>query len=274
MRLNKQQLRPIAYDRLERIGGNADGAYVVDGRLIETALGILSLGLGYEWAFDEAVRQRNPRAKIIGVDPSIRPIWFAGMWVKTFLKLLVYRPLGDTQRIEWNEHWNGICRQYFRLFRGPIQHIEKFVSTKDGPDSISLPTLLQMFRAVPRHGLVVKMDIEGSEYGIIPAICEHHGLISTLAVEFHGLMSQPEQFNNGIDQLREHFRIVHIHGNNVAPYSTEEDFPDVVEITFIHKELCPNPERPSERSYPDPVLDAPNKRELEDYVLVFEDRKN
>ena len=271
MRLKKRQLRPIAYPNLERVGDWTDGAYVVDGRLIDTAVAVLSLGLGYEWTFDEAVRKRNQSAVIIGVDPTIQPNWFIWTWIKTSLKLLVYRPLGDIEKIEWNKRWNAISRQYFRLFRGPIQHLRKFVSAKDGPDEVSIPTLVGMLGTVPRHGLVLKMDIEGSEYDVIPDICKLNALISTLAVEFHDLATQPERFNKGVELLGEHFSIVHIHGNNVGPYSSEENFPDVVEITFIHKELCPKPEHPSGRTYPDPDLDAPNKPGKADYPLVFEE---
>jgi hypothetical protein len=271
MRLNKRQLWPIAYECLERVGDRTDGAYVVDGRLIDKAIAILSLGLGYEWTFDETVRRRNPGAVIIGVDPTIRPSWFVWTWLKTSLKLIIYRPLGDAHKIEWNQRWNTISRQYFRLFRGPIQHIQKFVSDKDGPGEVSIPTLIRMLGEIPRHGLVLKMDIEGSEYGVIPDICENHGLISTLAVEFHDVTTQPERFNRSVELLREHFSIVHIHGNNVGPYSSEENFPDVLEITFIHKDLCPTPERPSGRTYPDPVLDVPNKPGRADYPLKFGD---
>ncbi|MFN6134821.1 MAG: hypothetical protein ACK475_00890, partial [Bacteroidota bacterium] len=82
--------------------------------------------------------------------------------------------------------------------------------------------------------------------------------------------SLPPQFIDGISRLLQLFRIVHILGNNYAPYSREENFPDVVEITFIHKDLCPQAATPSRRSYPDALLDLPNDPEKPDYVLVFD----
>lgn len=235
-------------------------------------MAVLSLGLGYEWDFDETVRKRNPKAVMIGVDPTIQPRRFAWMWLKTFLKMVLFTLKGDHKKVAWNRWQNSISRRYFRLFRGPVQHVQKFVSNKDGPQEVSIPTLVAMLGDIPKHGLVLKMDIEGSEYGVIPDICEKNALISTLAVEFHDVTTQPDRFNHGVERLREHFSIVHIHGNNCVSYSSEEDFPDALEITFIHKDLCPKPERPSQRTYPDPDLDMPNLPGKADYVLVFEER--
>lgn len=274
MRLHKQQLRPIVYDGLERIGTNADGGYVVDARLIDSAVGILSLGLGYEWTFDVAVRERNKSATIIGVDPTIHPAWFAKMRVKSRLKIIYYQLLGRAANLKRYQRWNTISRLYFKLFRGPIQHVRKMVSAVDGPHDISFSTLISMIGDVPRHRVVVKMDIEGSEYDVIPAICAHADAVSMLTVEFHDLASKPERFNEGVARLLEKFCLVHIHGNNHAPYSIEENFPDVVEITFINKDLCPHPTQMCTRSYPVAGLDYPNHAEKEDYVLVFDDQES
>lgn len=270
MRLDKRQLRPIAYDGLERIGTAGDGGYVVDGRLVDAATGILSLGLGYEWTFDDAVRVRNPRAVIIGVDPTIHPAWFARRWLTSSLKVLAYRVLGRQDRVERYRWWRAVSRAYFRLFRGPIRHVRKAVAAADGRDAISIPTLLGMLGDVPPHGAVVKMDIEGAEYAVIPALCDHAARLSMVAGEFHDVGTQPERFNRGIARLLEHFRIVHVHGNNCAPWSSAEGFPEVLEITFVHRALCPSPERPSRRPCPDPVLDAPNDPTRPDFVLTFD----
>jgi len=247
----------------------ADGGYVVDGRLIDSATAVLSLGLGYEWTFDEAVRGRNPSAVIIGVDPTIQPGKFVGMLIRSILKVPMYGLIGQRKALGRHLRYGRVARQYFRLFRGSIRHIQKMVSAVDGPNDISLPTLIGMLGAVPNLGLVVKMDIEGSEYEVIPSICEHAHLVSTLTAEFHDLTTKPERFNQGIERLLEHFRIVHIHGNNYAPYSKELDFPDVVEITFIHRDLCPPSCQPSSKRYPDALLDVPNDPEKEDYELRF-----
>lgn len=274
MLLHKEQLRPIAYEPLERIGAMADGGYVVDGRLIDSATGILSLGLGFEWTFDEAVRGRNPRAVIIGVDPSISPELFSRMRRRSWVKIILYRLLGNAKKIQRHQRWKMISIQYKRLFQGKVQHLQKMVSAADGPETVSIPTLLKMLPDASPHSVVVKMDIEGSEYGIIPDICDHASRISTLTAEFHDVTTLPQQFNEGISRLLQHFRIVHIHGNNYAPYSREENFPDVVEITFIHEDLCPQAATPSRRSYPDALLDVPNDPEKPDYVLVFDQLKS
>lgn len=270
MLLHKEQLRPIAYEPLERIGAMADGGYVVDGRFIDSATGVLSLGLGFEWTFDEAVCGRNSRAVIVGVDPTISAELFARMRRRSRVKIMLYSLLGNSRKLQRHKRWRAVAQQYRRLFQGRVQHIQKMVSAEDGPGRISIATLMKMLPEGAPHSVVVKMDIEGSEYGVIPAICNHASRISTLTAEFHDVTTAPQQFNEGISRLLQHFRIVHIHGNNYAPYSREEDFPDVVEITFIHKDLCPQAPTPSRRSYPDATLDVPNDPENPDYVLVFD----
>jgi hypothetical protein len=268
--LNKGQLRPIEYVGLERIGAMADGGYVVDGRLIDSATGILSLGLGFEWTFDEAVKGRNPHAVIIGVDSSISPELFIRMRRRSWVKIILYRLLGNAKKLQRHQRWKMISNQYKRLFQGKVQHLQKMVSAADGPETVSISTLMKMLPDESPYSVVVKMDIEGSEYSVIPDICDHASRISTLTAEFHDVTTTPQQFNNGISSLLQHFRIVHIHGNNYAPYCDEMQFPDVVEITFISRYLCPEPEVYSTRLFPDPQLDVPNNPDKPDYVLVFD----
>lgn len=268
--IDKQRLRPIAFDGLVRVGNHvADGGYVVPEDALNNAAVVLSLGMGYEWKFDDQVRTRNRRATMIAVDHTIKPSWFLYAWVRSLFKKTIYRALGNNTRAEHYRELHELATTYFRLFRSRIAHVRKRVAAVDGPNDISLSTLIAMGKSQAPCSVFLKMDIEGSEYDIIPHICENATLISVVTAEFHDLASAPEQFNIGVSRLQEHFHIVHIHGNNHAPYSVEFDFPDVVEITFVNKGLCPAEISPSLRSYPDPVLDVPNKHGSVDYPLRF-----
>jgi hypothetical protein len=113
------------------------------------------------------------------------------------------------------------------------------------------------------------MDIEGSEYDVIPHIVQHHERLNGLAIEFHDLHNAPETFSRGIEQLAEHFVIVHIHGNNWGIYSEEIDFPECVEITLVHRSLFTEELVLSVAAYPRADLDVPNKFDTPDYVLNF-----
>lgn len=268
--VNKQRLRPIIYEGLERVGSaTGDGGYVVPAALLDAAEVVLSLGLGREWTFDVAARRRNPKAVMVGVDHTISPWWFARAWLRSLVNVAAFSLVGYEAGVRRYRALHDVSRSYFWLFRGRALHLRQRVAAEDGPRDVSLDTLLRRTDAAKPHSVFVKMDIEGTEYDVIPALCRHHGLIQTIAAEFHDVTSAPERFDRGISQLLEHFRIVHIHGNNYGPYSAQDDFPDVVEITLVHESLCPKPERPSLRSYPVDTLDVPNDPAKPDYALRF-----
>ncbi|MBC8124923.1 MAG: hypothetical protein H7X70_04245, partial [Candidatus Kapabacteria bacterium] len=85
----------------------------------------------------------------------------------------------------------------------------------------------------------------------------------------HDLENGSEVFNRGIEQLLQAFEIVHIHGNNYGSYSAADDFPVVVEITFVNKALFAEAPVPSQHTYPRAGLDIANSFSIDDYPLRF-----
>jgi hypothetical protein len=101
------------------------------------------------------------------------------------------------------------------------------------PTSIDL-----IFDRVP-HGkrTFVKMDIEGSEYGVIPQILSHSTNIVGMIVEFHNTDTQRSQFEDSIHACLRHFEIVHIHANNWGELA-DDGLPNTLEVTFMNKGYC------------------------------------
>ncbi|MCC7439582.1 MAG: FkbM family methyltransferase [Armatimonadetes bacterium] len=120
------------------------------------------------------------------------------------------------------------------------------------------------------HDVVLKMDIEGSEYEVVADIIRHQSRISCITGEFHDLDSRTEEFNRMMVALLEHFRVIHIHGNNCGAYDHTNNFPTIVEITFINAALLDGDAPHSARRYPRPDLDAPNEPTIPEYELRFE----
>jgi len=120
------------------------------------------------------------------------------------------------------------------------------------------------------YDIFLKMDIEGAEYAVMDQIIDNHQRISGLAIEFHHLDKKAAEFNLAINKLNNHFRIVHIHGNNCTPYCTASDFPSTVEVTFVHKAKMPEGAGLQDRKYPRADLDVPNTPERADYQLSFD----
>lgn len=90
------------------------------------------------------------------------------------------------------------------------------------------------------HSLIMKMDIEGSEWPILAEGGVNWKQFDQLIIEFHGLEdeSNHELYVKALSELsRNGFRVAHIHGNNFQGMYEKEGFliPRVIEATFLSR---------------------------------------
>jgi hypothetical protein len=116
------------------------------------------------------------------------------------------------------------------------------------------------------------MDIEGCEYDWILSLNENKlNKFKQIVMELHGINddSLGISYNKKIECLKflskTHY-IIHIHGNNHAGLKNE--IPDVIEVTFLRKNLWKNID-PVLNSTPLPIkdLDYPCNPNRPDYIL-------
>ena len=112
-----------------------------------------------------------------------------------------------------------------------------------------------------RKRLVVKMDVEGSEWeSFLSAPDELLRGIDQLAVEFHGI--DGDRFLEVISSLKRHFYVVHLHFNNNRCQSASPFPANTYEMLFVSKRIgvldprakpeLPHPlDRPTNPSLPD-----------------------
>ena len=270
--INRRNTRPYIYENLIRLGEpNADGGYVVPSDLIDSSAALLSLGLGSNWTFDYAVKQRNPQIRVIGVDHSVSANKFKIALRRAKRKAFLYRIFGNKGKLGKYLSKITSLKAYFELYHNHSNsHIQKMVAPATNERQISINDLIGMLPGNAPHDIFIKMDIEGSEYAMIDQIMKNHQRIDGLAIEFHHLDKKADEFNLAIDKLNTHFRIVHIHGNNCTPYCKVSDFPSTVEVTFVHKAKMPEGERLQDCKYPRPDLDTPSTPKRADYQLSFD----
>lgn len=119
-----------------------------------------------------------------------------------------------------------------------------------------------------KSGLFLKMDVEGGEYELLPAVLaiaeQEPDRFSGLCVEFHNVISREEEFHDILRRMQQTFSIVHLHANNAVPLTN--DFLDVLEISFARKL---GNESEQVRRLPIQGLDFPNNPEYPDLALVF-----
>jgi len=230
---------------------------------------LLSLGVKDDWSFDRAFIAMNPAARVIAVDHSVGPAWFMRHATDSLLDAMGHAIRGDARRARKQVDVARNAIDYFRFFSTPHRHIRKRVAARDSASEITLTGLLELAGGGD-HDVLLKMDVDGAEYELVPGILSNERRINCLVVEFHRLDRNATTFDDAIAQLLRHFRIVHIHGNNYAGYDAQNDFPDTVEITFVNAALMPAVSAPSRHDYPRPGLDFPNRSGRPDYPLRFD----
>jgi len=261
------RLRPVARADLVRLGPPRDGGYVVPADLVRQSEHLLALGIGDDWQFETAFARVNPRARILGVDASIGATRFARECLGSALHLLSFGRSGKERR----RHWTRLRRaaHYFWFFGWRHRHVRRMVGADTTPATVTLPALLASVGTVRPHGIFLKVDVEGAEYTLIDAIAAQAQTIGCLVIEFHRTSRHARAFNAAMARLLGPFRVVHVHGNNYAPRDPVSGFPDAVEITLIHEQLCPRPLVPIDVEYPRAGLDHPNHPGRPDYAITF-----
>ncbi len=278
--LNKSSLKPIEYKNLTRLGTKSDGGYVIPEDQISQCAVLVSLGLSDNFDFDKEFLTKNPSARVIGVDHTIGWWWFSRRILVYLWKVFMYAVIFNNRKREKYVERLQTYVSYFSFFKEPNIHLRRRVSSVSNELDISLGEILNFAKegehtrlhssSFGEQDVFLKMDIEGAEYGIAQDIARYHHRIRCIAGEFHDLDTRTREFNECFGQLLQHFYVVHVHGNNGAPYDAENDFPTCVEITLINKEVVGKEISFSNSELPRVELDFPNNPAVPDYIIRFE----
>ena len=95
----------------------------------------------------------------------------------------------------------------------------------------------QIFSKIENKNNLLKIDIEGGEYEVMDDILDNSSNIKMLIIEFHLINKKKEIFIESINRLKNKFDIIHIHPNNYIEKKNDEDFFDVLEMTFLNKDI-------------------------------------
>lgn len=235
-------------------------------RAIARASTLLSFGLDKNWDFEQDAAALNPQMTVHVYDPSVRRRDFLEQGVRSAvsvpLRFLSFSPRGAQSSYRRARQAAG----YFSFFRGRVTHHEKRVWYNDDRGSASIDTIIDACDAEPLS-VFAKIDIEGTEYRVLPAIIQRAELFTGLAVEFHDTDTCSSIFNAELRQLRRHFEVVHVHGNNYGDLSVDRGIPLTLEISFLNRALLAGAPVPYVGPLPRPGLDSPNDARLPDYIL-------
>jgi hypothetical protein len=245
-------LAPVDVPDLIRVGGQADGGYVLPACLLTEADSLVSMGLGYSWDFEREAIALNPSLRLrthvydhtVGAREYRRDFWTE---LASFLCL--------------QSPWSLVKRRYGRMtayrqfFRHEAIHFRECIT----PDNV-----VNVLHRAGQGRLFVKVDIEGTEYDVLAAVLRNPRVIG-LAIEFHDTATRRGDLVRLMTAALKNYAIVHLHGNNFCPVA-DDGLPEALEITLARRDYVHGVTR---RTVLPGVLDRPNNPAAPDYQLRF-----
>ena len=260
-------LTPIKFKNLKRYGRNADGGYVCEDNIVKNTNILITFGMGPDWSFELDYINDNASVKIFMYDytvtvlPYIKDVW------KYFRRLITFR--GKLKSL--TDRCNYL-KNYLNFFK--IKNVNFFsekitypIKNKIDTDIDKVFSRIDLNKNTNGKSVVLKSDIEGSEFEIIDGIVKYSNRIDALIFEFHWLDKNEKIFLESIRKLQKFFDIAHIHGNNHCE-KLNTGLPITLEMTLINKKYSPsNPENVI--SFPIKGLDHPNNPTKNDLSFKF-----
>ena len=254
--LELKDFQPFNYDKLVRRGSTNDGGYLLPADI--SAKFLISLGLGDGWKFELDLIKHKQVSKFVVFDHSVTLLNLLRILInrKRKFKAFFYRAI--------------VLIRYFRDFTFlRKQHVKKKI-TKHGSiensREINLNEIFKEFVVDPKSTIILKIDIEGSEFDIIEQVIEFSSQTLVLIIEFHEILKQKEKFKNSLELLKSKFSLIHTHMNN---YGEIDEFliPNVCEFTFINHDM--HRENGKVSRLPRKGLDSPSTPGRPDREIIF-----
>lgn len=286
--LNKKYsfLKPIKNPNLARIGRNEDGGYVVDFEIIKKCNTLITFGLGPDWSFELDYIKKNKNLEIYLYDHTVSRVPYVKDVWKYFRRFITFRATykAVSSRVGYlNSYRKFLNLKNVNFFKEKITDTSKFEKTPrshiDAPDvrgigahvkATAETNLDKVFSRInSQEEVVLKSDIEGSEYEIIDQILKYSNRIKMSIIEFHWLDKKEEIFLESIKKLKDYFEIIHIHGNNHYP-KLDSGLPIILEITFLNKKYIEGKKVEYINKFPVKDLDYPCNPYKEDLTFSFE----
>jgi hypothetical protein len=249
-------LRPLVMADICRLGRNNDGGYIVPRSVLALSEYLISFGLSFDWSFERAFKLQKPEIQIDAYDPSVSPSTVVLRAAKHIAKAAVFRT-SPGRAVQ-------VLRETVDYFTTMHHFVRRVSPTNIDRKDI---TIEEVFSRAPRgKRIFLKIDIEGSEYDVIPNILQYSRDLTGMIIEFHDTGRLRTKFKQRMEAILEKFEIVHIHGNNWAGVSVD-GLPDCLELTFVNKEYCPV-SAPRREALP-LEIDQPNHRDRPDIPIMF-----
>ena len=182
-------LRPIKTPNLARFGEKSDGGYVVDSEIMKNTDKLITFGLGPDWKFELDYLDINENNKVHIYDHTVNSFPYIKRIIKYIRRFLTFKTNIEgllapiKSYISFKNFLNHKRVNYFKenisypILKAIDTDIDKVFSRIDNNEQV-----------------IIKCDIEGSEYDIIDQILKYYDRINMLIFEFHWIFS-PDKSN-------------------------------------------------------------------------------
>jgi hypothetical protein len=196
----------------EKLGRDGDGTYILPISLLNDSGVLLSFGVADDTSFEEDFIEKYPNISIYTFDPSIDSL------PSTNSKIHF-----DKIGVAGKKSSNGALLTFDQIIQ------QKNISKKEQ--------------------IVIKMDIEGWEWGVFKGLNFEEYNIPVIVIEFHmmtinsisELLFFPIHFYNRlktINRILDYYYILHEHANNYQyTFFKNFTFPWLIEVTLVRKSL-------------------------------------
>jgi len=220
-------LKPTTSTNLIRLGRKYDGGYLVQKDQIVDKKVLVSFGINDDWSFEKDFLDSNVNSKVYLFDKSVSFIQILKLSLKNIFHFPNIYPFLNSLQAIFTYH---VFFNQKNVFFYPY-----FVGREVDNESLSLKNCFDLIKCA-KDGLVVKIDIEGSEYRILDDLIFLKDFIDVLIIEFHDVDIHIDKIHKFVDDFS--FSIAHLHVNN---YSNPDIYglPKDIEVTFQRYILNP-----------------------------------
>ena len=209
----------VKSNNLCRIGGYRDGGYVLPFSSIVDSDILISGGIGSNARYETDVIDINPKIKIIPYDKSFSVI-------RMFLRILyhVFKKNIDFRQSMIESLSAIIIKNKFGIRK-------EFLTKKNDIERV----LFQ--NKITSNKILIKLDIEGSEYEILESIFSNESRITALNIEFHSLNKQKnlQLLKSFVQKTKMKLIFVSINETSIV-----DGFPSIIELSFTSDKYLDN----------------------------------
>jgi len=255
-----EKLKPVFTNKknLMRLGPKRDGGYIIDRRIIDKIELIVTCGLSDDWSFEKHFLKYNNKVYVHAYDHTVDSYFWVKRFFKDIFHFFLFRKLSFHKIKSIFRYFD-----YIHFFRGNNRHFKTKISNKNIKcKSTTINTIIK-----DKKNILLKIDIEGSEYNILNDIIKNHEKIIFLIIEFHSIKKNLTKIYKFVSQLNS-LKIMHIHGNNINKVD-KNGYPYALELCFINSKIVNISKKKNFNHYPIISLDYPNVRRNKDIEIIF-----